>query len=761
MDKFTAFTIIGLSTGAIYALAASGLVVTYTTSGIFNLSHGATGMLSAFVYWQLRFDWNWPTPLALAATLLVLCPLYGAFTERFIMRGIQGTTEVVRLSVTVAMLAAAIGLANWIWPPKTREAYQTFFQGRSISVLGTNVSYHKLITFACAVVVAIALRLILFRTRAGVAMRAVVDDRNLMQLNGGRPDRVAVAAWAGSACLAGLAGVLFAGEQQLSIGTLTLLVVNAYAAAIFGRLRSLPLTFLGAVVLGLAESYYTAYRDVEVFGKFDLIPKSVLGFNLDGLRSSLPMIALFVVLVVLPQTRLRAGVARLRETSKAPQWSNAFIGVIVFVGLVIAISGMLTRGNTLYLTDAMLLAIAALSLVPLTGYAGQVSLAPLTFAGLGAVIMAKLPGNGSPLSLLATILIVAAIGALVALPALRLSGVYLALATAAFAIFTSRIVFNQRQTFGAGQVSVPPLDIPGVELTTPRARLIELAIAFCVLAMCVVALRRSRLGRRLIALKDSPIASATLGMNLTLTKVAAFAISAGIASCAGALAGTGRSPEMYEFAASLPIVLLVVVGGVGTVSGALFAGISLGTNTIMGALLPTMKNISKVLPGVIGITLGRNPDGATHQISENFEPLQGRWSLIGVGAAGGVGLWALCNFGAISRWTFAVALIVWTMSVVTNLPALAASSTPRRPLGLAVLAAGMAVAAGVDWSDVSTTGWRVLALIALMLATGQIARRVMDATPRLARESPDTAGLDRPFTYGELEQAERALGVTL
>jgi branched-chain amino acid transport system permease protein len=758
LDKFAAFTVIGLTTGAIYALAASGLVVTYTTSGIFNLSHGATGMLSAFAYWQMRFAWDWPAPLALAVTLLVLCPLYGAAIERFLLRGLQGTSEVVRLSVTVGLLVAAIGLANWVWPPETREAYRTFFEGNQVTILGYNVSWHKLITFGCAIAVAIGLRLLLFGTRAGVAMRAVVDDRSLTELNGGRPDRVATLAWAGSASLAGLAGVLFAGEQQLAVVPLTLLVVNAYAAAIFGRLRSLPLTFLGAVVLGLLDSYYTAYRGVTI-GGVEIIPKSFFGYSLDSLRTALPIIALFIVLVALPQTRLRAGVARVRETSRAPSWSNTFVGVVTFVVFTIGISGMLTRSNTLYLTDALLLAIAALSLVPLTGYAGQVSLAPLTFAGLGTVFMTKLPGDGSILTLIATVLIVSAIGALVALPALRLSGVYLALATGAFAIFVSTMVFNQRRTFGSSQLNVPPLDIPGVDLSTPRARLIELAVAFSVLAIGVVALRRSKLGRRFIAVKDSQIASATLGMNLTWTKVWAFSISAGIASLAGALAGTGRSPDMYQWASSLPVVLLAVVGGVGTVSGALMAGISLGTNTISAAVMPAMKNVSKVLPGVIGIALGRNPDGATKDIGHNYKPLEGRWALIAISGAGGVGLWALCNFDVISRWSFAIGVAVWTLAIVTNLVALADPATPRRPLGIVALAAGLAVAIVPDWNDIATPGWRVLLGFALCVVTGQVARRLMDATPRVAAESPDTIGLDRPFTTEEIERADRILGV--
>jgi len=278
MQELLTFTIIGLSTGAIYAVVASGLVVTYTTSGIFNLAHGATGMLAAFTYWQLRFDWDLPAPLALFITLFVLCPLFGMLTERFVMRGLQGTSEVVKLSVTVALFAFMIGLANWIWPSdSSREAFTKFFEGNTVSIGGINISWHKLITFGCAILVAIVLRLLLFRTRMGVAMRAVVDDRALTELNGGRPDRVAMFAWSLSAMLAGLAGILLAGEQQLNIEPLVFLVINAYAAAIIGRLKNLPMTFAGAAVLGLLDAYYLQFSDKSWF------PQSIMGFGISGM----------------------------------------------------------------------------------------------------------------------------------------------------------------------------------------------------------------------------------------------------------------------------------------------------------------------------------------------------------------------------------------------------------------------------------------------------------------------------------------------
>ena len=113
------FTVLGITTGAIYAIAASGLVVTYTTSGIFNFAQGAFGMLGAFAYWQLRFDWGWPAPVALVVILLVVAPLFGAVVERVIMRGLEGVSEITSTVVTIGLLAMAIGIANIVWPSAT------------------------------------------------------------------------------------------------------------------------------------------------------------------------------------------------------------------------------------------------------------------------------------------------------------------------------------------------------------------------------------------------------------------------------------------------------------------------------------------------------------------------------------------------------------------------------------------------------------------------------------------------------------------
>src|SRR5438105_15475581 len=116
MEQFLQYTILGLVLGGIYGIAASGLVLTYTTSGIFNFAHGAIAMLAAFAYWQLRVDWGWPAPLALFVVLGVLAPLLGALLHVGIMRGLRETAVVTKIVVTVALMLGVLALWTWSWP---------------------------------------------------------------------------------------------------------------------------------------------------------------------------------------------------------------------------------------------------------------------------------------------------------------------------------------------------------------------------------------------------------------------------------------------------------------------------------------------------------------------------------------------------------------------------------------------------------------------------------------------------------------------
>src|SRR5580700_2440078 len=160
MHEFIIFTIGGLATASIYAITASGLTLTYATTGIFNWSHGAIGMMAAFAYWQMRIGWGWPALVSVLICLIVLAPLLGMALEAGVMRRLEGTTEAAKLVVTLAVGLSLLGLAQWIWNPNTYRAIPPLFEGDTL-VLGTiRVSYNDLVILALALLVAIVLRVL-------------------------------------------------------------------------------------------------------------------------------------------------------------------------------------------------------------------------------------------------------------------------------------------------------------------------------------------------------------------------------------------------------------------------------------------------------------------------------------------------------------------------------------------------------------------------------------------------------------------------
>jgi branched-subunit amino acid ABC-type transport system permease component len=710
MDVFLEATITGLATAAILAVAASGLVLTYTTTGIFNFAHGAVGMLGAFAYWQLRFGWDWPAPVALVVVLGVLAPLLGLAIERGVMRGLHDAPETVRIVVSIGLLAALIGVGLWVWPPDVARPLTRFWGNASLDIAGVTVTWHDVAGLATAAALAVGLRLLLYRSRAGLAMRASVDDRPLAMLNGATPHRSAMLAWAIGCTTAAVAGILVVPSVGLSHVNLALMIVNAYAAAMIGRLRSLPLTFLGAVLLGLLDAYALAYLPTE-------------RLLLAQFRFAIPVVVLFVVLLALPQSRLRGHSTRTsREVVPRPSWSGALATAALFVAAGLVAANIASEPDAVGLQKIVAVAIIALSLVPLVGFAGQLSLCQMSFAGIGAILMAHHGQGGSVTGLVVATVVTGLVGALVALPTLRMSGIYLALATAAFAMLLDQWIFGLRDfdlvntrisIFGTGSVAVDALDVPGVG--TQRARLVFLSLVFAVLYLAVVAIRRSTFGQRLLALKDSPAASATLGINTTLVKLAVFTLSAAMAGLGGALYGGtlgAVGPQNFAFVQSLPLLLVAVVGGIGSAAGALAAGVLIGGLPLLVEAAPWFENVNRVLPGTLGITLGRNPNGIAHSVREALAPLR------------------------------------------------------RQPVLVAGTLVGVAAVVGLRLADVLTGGPFAMALMA-ELAAGGLAAQVLEArrAPEMAAEDAaddvplEWAGIVRPFTAEEVAALDRELGL--
>ena len=605
MTELLAFTIVGVVTGSIYAVAASGLVVTYTTSGIFNIAHGAIGMFMAFVYWQVRFDWGWPTPLALAFVLLFAAPLMGAGIERTLARNLGSASLVSRLVVTIGLLLVLMGAALNLWPPEGRRV-DGFFSPGGFDLGPVFVTWHQTTTVLVAVGVAVGLRLLMFRTRAGVTMRAVVDHRGLATLTGARPAVSGTLSWALGSSLAALAGILLAPVLQLNVQALTLLVVNAYAAAMVGRLRSVPLTFVGAMVLGLVESYAVGYLPGD--GVFT------------NLRIAIPTLMLFLALLVIPEVRVRAGTTITARMPRTVTLRRSLVGFAALVAGAAACAVATSESALTEVASGVALGIVALSLVPLTGWAGQVSLCQMTFAGLGAFGMVRFASDGSAVGLLAAVAIAVPVGALVALPALRLRGLYLALATLAFAVLMDNVFFIRSDVFGElGAVRAERLRIGGASFEGERAYFLLLVTVFGAIAVGLLALRRGSFGRRLSALRDSPVACTMMGLDTTVTKLQVFALSSAIAAVGGALlAGLRQTATAadYTMFSSLPVVLLAVLGGITAVSGALVGGLVLAGFPVLSDNVSWLSSLAILGPGLIGITLARRPHGLVLQASD-------------------------------------------------------------------------------------------------------------------------------------------------
>jgi branched-chain amino acid transport system permease protein len=597
MSSLLSFTVLGIFTGAAYAIAASGLVLTYSTTRVFNIAHGAFGMVMAFVYWDFSQRQGIPGWISLGLVLLVVAPLFGLFVQRFVTRGLGDAPVSVSLVVTVGLFVGLIGVAQQIWPPAARSVPQ-FFDQAGFSIGDVFVTYHQLVTILLSGAVAGGLFLLLNRTRVGTAMRASVDNPDLLKLYGGQPGVVAALAWAIGTSLAALAGILLTPVIGLDYYELTLLVINAYAAAMLGRLKSLPLTFAGAMTLGILQSYAVAY-----------LPSSG---DLSGLRAVIPTLFLFAVIVLMPQAQLRVGQVKGIVSAPVPTVRRSLVAGAAVVVLVALLTLSMSGSTILLAGTAATYAMVMLSLVLVTGYGGHVSLAQFTFAGVGALAYAKLD-SPTIFGLVAAALIAAAVGALVALPVLRLTGLYLALSTLAFGVLMDKLVFQASFAFGFnGSLPAQRLSILGVTITDGGTYVLLMTIVFTGMGIGLLQLRRGKLGRILIAMRDSPAACGTLGLNMRWFRVGLFGMSAGMAGLAGALfAGLRQtiSATDFQLLSSLPLLLLAVVCGVTSVTGAAIGGVFFMMLPVLQSSYPGLAGLAFVVIGFGAVALGRDPNG--------------------------------------------------------------------------------------------------------------------------------------------------------
>lgn len=620
LDSYWPFIVPGLVSGSIYALLAVGVVLTYQTTGVLNLAFGAQAYVSAVIYYDLRVDAGWPAIPALIVAAFVAAPILGYGMDRLVFRHMRGSPVLIRLAVSIGMLTALPAIAQILTgggkdrfaPPPILFEPIRFYQWGSL-----NIDSDQVAVVVTATVVLIVLGLFMKFSDMGLRMRAVVESSRLSELHGVGSVGVNTAAWLISSSLAGLAGVMLAPLfPTLTPINYTLLLMAALAAAVFGRLSSLPLTVLGALLTGIGQNIIIKWF-------------SLSGALATGLRPSFPFIFLFALLLATKSLDLRTRVADPMAGVDPPptltggpsirrKRSPFQLAVLGVAGLILVYVWLNNAYWSGVFAEAALMAVVFLSLMMLTGQGGFVSLCHAAFVGTGAFVTAQLALERDwPLLLAAVVGALAAGvgGLLLAIPSLRLGELSVALATFGFGILATNLVFNQTWSFGNASGLFPPRPTLGpIDFASNQSFLV---LAIVVLLLMILLTRRllaGTTGRFATAVRGSPTAAASIGINAVPLKIAIFTLSATMAGFAGGLLGslnTVIAPSGYTVNTSLYWLVVVLVIGVYTIRGAVAAGLVIVLVPEVVSHLPdNMALLQFALFGLGVVSLARHPEGA-------------------------------------------------------------------------------------------------------------------------------------------------------
>ncbi|WP_306319387.1 MULTISPECIES: ATP-binding cassette domain-containing protein [unclassified Streptomyces] len=574
-------TLAGLSVGAAAALTGIGLIVTYRATGVLNFAHGAVAMLCAYLLRHLVVEWDVPLWAAAALVLLVFAPTLGLALEHGVFRPLAaaGADPARTLVASIGVFVLLVGAAALLWGTGALEDAPTLIAGEPWGQLAA----------ACSI--GVAVWAVTRWTRFGGELRAVVDNRPLAVLGGIDADRVAAAGWAFGTFTAGLTGVLLAPYVRLDPYGLPLLVMEVVAVAVVAGMRRLGVAVAAALAIGVAQSQLTR-----------LHPHGWAEPLVQAVGANLFVVALLFAALALPavggEGALPRAVTRGRKAAPRGAWLVA--GVLFLLPLGFAGSDLQTS------VQVPALALILLSLVVVTGRAGQLALGQGAFAGLGALFTALLATGDFPAlpqlpaltALFTSVLLVAPLGLLTAAPAIRRHGLALALATFAVGVGVSRFVFAQPY---AASGPTPPRP---TGFTDDRAfYVLELTLLAVALA-AVAALRRGRIGRALAAVRDHEAGASAAGIGVPGLKVAAFVTGAGLAALGGGLLTFGVhsfDPASYDPVRGLLWFATIVVLGADTPFAAL-----LGAGLLVGLDAGTRGGVAAAVIGVLAVLVGRN-----------------------------------------------------------------------------------------------------------------------------------------------------------
>jgi len=610
MSDVVLYALLGVGTGAALALLALGLVLTNRASGTVNFAHAATGMYLAHVFYEMRAsgalvlpivglparvqlvgEGSQPTIALTFVITLLYAALLGAAIYLLIFRHLRRAPALGRLVASVGLFLymwAMVGLRFPIAPPAER-----FLPSGSVQVLGKAVFVDRLVIAAIAVVLTAVLYVVYRFTRFGLATTAASDSEKGALLIGLNPDRLAVANWMVATMLAGLASVLVAHVTKLDALQMSLLIVPVLAAALLGGFRSFVWVALAGMAIGMAQT------------ELNRIQNSVSAFRGLSLSDTLPFVLIVIALYLTGRSLPTRGDLVDQQLPRAPR--PTLVGPVTVTGAAIGIAVLMSAGSdwrTAVINSAIAI-LTSLSVVVLTGFVGQISLAPAAFAGVAAFGLTKFDELGVPFPVapLLAALLAMFLGVLVGIPAVRVRGMSLAIATLGAAIAIEKLLLHWHWFTSAGTTPTDPrigrldLSIVAKGDAYPRAAFGILCVV--VVAVCgaaVANLRRGTTGLHWLAVRSNERAAAAAGIDVNRAKLVAFAMSALLAGLGGALLAYQRrtlSADYFGVFVSLGALAVTYLAGVASMSGAVVAGLltPLGVITVL-----TSDDLTKVSP---------------------------------------------------------------------------------------------------------------------------------------------------------------------
>ena len=614
VTDYLPFIIIGLTTGSVYGIASLGLVLTYKTSGVFNFGHGAIAAAAAVVFFELHVRNNMPWALAALIAIIGFGVVAGLVLER-ISAGLAEAPTAYRIVATVAFILIVPAIYGIIYGPSPFNIVTFLPSGKAFAISGVQVGWDKILTAVLGVVAVVGLYVFFQRAKLGVLMRAVVDRPQLLDLTGYSPTRVRRTAWVIGSSFAAVSGILLINTlQQLDVTLLSLLVVQAFGAAVVGAFRNLPLAYLGGPILGVVQS---------IAGKVSAAHPA-----LQGLDINVPFLFLFVGLLVIKRGKLvELGQQLVRDVRPTRILSDRARAVVSVVALIAAVLVPFFVGNKLpSWNNALAQLPLLLSLGLLVRTSGQISLCQIGFAAIGATTFAHMLGDGLPwlLALVVAGLVTVPVAAIIAIPAIRLSGLYLALATLGFGILLAQFFYSKSYMFGTS-ISLKTSRPHFFGFETDKGYYYLLLIFGLLAIVFVTVIERSRLGRLLRGMADSNTALTMIGTNTNITRVLVFCASGFLAGISGGLIAclfSAINLEPFNYVESLLYLAVLMVFGRRTVPAAILASIALTLPSayISGA---NVLNYEELLFGVliigIAVVSSGRVNAAIGRVSSQFE----------------------------------------------------------------------------------------------------------------------------------------------